>query len=84
MSPTVPPTSTRHTSGGSSDMPSTEMWETRSNQSWIASVTWGITWEEGGREGGREGFERLFVVLGCDEIGKKMMGKGSGKGTQRR
>lgn len=41
MSPTVPPTSMRHTSAGS-PLPSTGTWATRSIHSWIASVTCGM------------------------------------------
>ena len=42
MSPTVPPSSMMHTSGGSG-WPSTEICATRSIHSWISSVTCGIT-----------------------------------------
>jgi len=42
MSPTVPPSSMTHTSGGPG-RPSTGTAATRSIQSWIASVTWGTT-----------------------------------------
>lgn len=42
MSPTVPPTSTRHTSGDSW-LPSTGSCATRSIQFWISSVTCGTT-----------------------------------------